>query len=42
VYRFEDAIKFVDGRLKERGVITRIVTGRLIEGLLKIGILYPE
>ncbi|MEL9999836.1 MAG: methyltransferase domain-containing protein [Desulfurococcaceae archaeon] len=40
-YRLEDAVNYIDERLRERGVVTKLVSGRLIEGLLKIGVLYP-
>nr|WP_245534155.1 methyltransferase domain-containing protein [Thermofilum pendens] len=40
-YRLEDVVGLVDARLAERGVKTRLLTGRLLEGLLKIGVLYP-
>lgn len=35
------AIDKIDERLKARGVKTRLLNGRVIEGLLKIGTLYP-
>jgi spermidine synthase len=41
VYRLEDYVNNIDERLRERGVITRLVSGRFIDGLLKIGVLYP-
>jgi len=41
VYRLEDYVNTIDERLKERGVTTKLVSGRLVEGLLKIGVLYP-
>ena len=40
-YSLEEDIGKIDSRLVERGVITRIFSKRLIEGLLKIGVLYP-
>jgi len=41
VYRLEDYVNVIDERLKERGVTTRLVTGRLVDGLLRIGVIYP-
>ncbi len=41
VYRLEDYVNVIDERLRERGVTTRLITGRLVEGLLKIGVIYP-
>lgn len=41
VYRLEDYVNNIDERLRERRVITRLVSGRFIDGLLKIGVLYP-
>jgi len=41
VYRLEDYVNTIDERLRERGVTTRLVSGRFIDGLLKIGVLYP-
>jgi len=40
-YKLEDYVNTIDERLKQRGVETRLVSGRLVEGLLKIGVLYP-
>jgi spermidine synthase len=40
-YRLEDYANAIDERLRERGVSTRLVSGRLLEGLLKIGVIYP-
>jgi spermidine synthase len=41
-YRLEDVVDKMDEVLKSRGVKTKLVSGRLIEGLLKIGVLYPH
>lgn len=40
-YRLEDFVNKIDERLRERGVETKLVSGKLVEGLLKIGVLYP-
>ncbi|MCC6041965.1 MAG: methyltransferase domain-containing protein [Desulfurococcaceae archaeon] len=40
-YRLEDVVGKMDEVLKSRGVKTKLVSGRLVEGLLKIGVLYP-
>ena len=41
-YRLEDVVDKIDEVLKSRGVKTKLVSGRLVEGLLKIGVLYPH
>jgi spermidine synthase len=41
-YRLEDVVDKMDEVLKSRGVKTKLVSGRLVEGLLKIGVLYPH
>ncbi len=40
-YNLADEVGKLDERLRERGVETRLVSSRLVEGLLKIGVLYP-
>jgi spermidine synthase len=40
-YKLEDVVGKMDEVLKSRGVKTKLVSGRLVEGLLKIGVLYP-
>lgn len=40
-YRLEDSVNYIDERLRERNVNTKLVSSRLIEGLLKIGVIYP-
>jgi spermidine synthase len=40
-YKLEDVVDKMDEVLKSRGVKTKLVSGRLVEGLLKIGVLYP-
>lgn len=41
-YKLENEVVNIDTRLRERGVKTELVTGRLVDGLLKIGVLYPR
>jgi spermidine synthase len=41
-YKLEDVVDKIDEVLKSRGVKTKLVSGRLVEGLLKIGVLYPH
>jgi spermidine synthase len=41
-YKLEDVVDKMDEVLKSRGVKTKLVSGRLVEGLLKIGVLYPH
>jgi spermidine synthase len=41
-YKLEDVVGKMDEVLKSRGVKTKLVSGRLVEGLLKIGVLYPH
>lgn len=40
-YKLEEYVNTISERLRQRGVETRLVSGGLIEGLLKIGVLYP-
>ncbi|MEM4596435.1 MAG: methyltransferase domain-containing protein [Desulfurococcaceae archaeon] len=42
IYKLENEVFELDKRLKARGVSTRLVNAQFIEGLLKIGVLYPE
>lgn len=42
VYNLGEAVHSADRRLTERGVKTRLVNARFLEGLLKIGVLYPS
>jgi spermidine synthase len=41
-YKLEDVVGKMDEVLKSRGVKTKLVSERLVEGLLKIGVLYPH
>jgi spermidine synthase len=41
-YKLEDVVGKMDEVLKSRGVKTKLVSGRLVEGLLKIGVLHPH
>lgn len=41
-YKLEEVLPEFDERIKKRGVKTKLVNARLIEGLLKIGVLYPD
>lgn len=42
VYRLEDVVKEFDERMAKRGVKTNLVNSKLVDGLLKIGVLYPK
>lgn len=41
-YKLDGEVSNIDARLKTRGVSVKLVSSRLVEGLLKVGVLYPR